>query len=134
MQQRSHKTFAAALADFRQNGGAMDYDAGMWCVWEADELAAYLLERGDKTSTKRATVKALAMGGMTRQQIAEELKDWLDDVPEAPRPAKTPPPWRPPRNLYDRAEAEARRRRLGNGQDVKWTHVLREILDKHLPK
>lgn len=76
--QRAYKHFENALNDLRANGGAMDYDTGMWCVWEQGELETYLVERDAVISAREATEGALAMGGMSNEQIAEELKDWKD--------------------------------------------------------
>ena len=78
----SHKTFQAALDDWRESGGALNYvhampgeTSGSWQVWQS--LSG--LEDAVECSPREATEEALRCGGMTEDQIAEEMKDWYDN-------------------------------------------------------
>ena len=39
-------------------------------------------------------------------------------------------PYQVPVHLYQALEKEAMKRRMAKGEDIKWSQVLREILDK----
>ncbi len=71
--------FAAALAEWHESGGAMNYHCGdvngpaAWEVASACELA----ERMEWTPWE-ATMSALRQGGLTESEIAAEMADWAD--------------------------------------------------------
>jgi hypothetical protein len=41
-------------------------------------------------------------------------------------------PYRVPHHLAEKAEAEARRRCKKTGEPIRWTDIIREVLEKHL--
>jgi len=70
---KTYRDFKKALEDFRDCGEAMNYYAGLWFVGTAQSI-------GEMTtsSAKHATEFALAIGGMSKEEIREELADWCE--------------------------------------------------------
>mgnify|MGYP003336610531 CR=1 FL=1 len=68
-----YATFIDALLEFREAGGAMIFHGGpglpCYEVKCADEL-------DDDQDALKTTRHALSVGGMSKEQIDEELKDW----------------------------------------------------------
>lgn len=78
-----HETFDAALAEWREVGGALNYiqstptESCCWQVW----LSLSDLAEAINTSPRLATIYALSAGGMSAAEISRELRDWHDDNP-----------------------------------------------------
>lgn len=73
---RLHHEFDDALADLRDNGGAMNYTSAnstgpeSWQVWYAEEF------REMDYDPYVCTLAALQAGGMSASEAYEELADW----------------------------------------------------------
>lgn len=69
------REFDEALSEFRQSGGAMNYDQvdNSWAVGEYEEIA----ELSDY-SPRIQTVFALHAGGFDDEMTETELSDWQD--------------------------------------------------------
>lgn len=85
--------FSAALAGWREHGGAMLYDAGQWFAAPAEEIESRTID-----SARSATFEALRRGGLSTRQIAAELGDWTDPAgpPAGRRPCGTCKWWTEP--------------------------------------
>ena len=73
---KSYKVFDEALEEFRNSGGAMNYDqfSQQWSVGEYGEMVDFA-----ETTPREQTEYALLQGGFTGEQIAIELSDWEDE-------------------------------------------------------
>jgi hypothetical protein len=69
-----HENFDSALEDFRESGGGMMYDF-FYHAWFTGSSEA--LEARNDVPAWHQTVAALALGGMDRFAIADELMDWM---------------------------------------------------------
>ena len=66
--------FQAALDAWHQHGGAMHCDLtseAKWIAWDTAEI-----EEMTSEDAKQCTVVALQAGGLTADEIAEEMEDW----------------------------------------------------------
>jgi hypothetical protein len=71
--------FQAALDTWHEMGGAMLYqfvDGHGWLAWDGDEIATMVRDVGLPVDLKAITIEALEAGGLSPEQIAEEMKDW----------------------------------------------------------
>lgn len=73
---KSYTTFTEALADFRLSGGAMNFYDGVFQVGDLEEIAEVVTG-----TAKEATAEALRVGGLSDEQIAAELADWVEPTP-----------------------------------------------------
>jgi len=76
----TYDNFDDAYAAWIEHGGAMNYIAAMsgecratWEVVDGEELADRI-----ECTPKEATEDALAAGGLTREEIAEQMIEWID--------------------------------------------------------
>lgn len=70
--------FQAALAAWREHGGAMLSDSfgeRKWYTYDGDAIAEMINE--DETP-RSATITALQAGGMSEEEIAQEMEGWVD--------------------------------------------------------
>ena len=83
---RNYDDFQAALADWREGGGAMlghDIDPGSdhpsWQVGEYEEIAD--ATQGDGSTVRGETMHALRVGGMSAAEIVREMADcgWTNE-------------------------------------------------------
>ena len=72
--------FQAALAAWHQHGGAMHCDltseVTKWIAWDTEEIEEMTSEDDKPGDAKQCTVVALQAGGLTADEIAEEMEDW----------------------------------------------------------
>ena len=65
---------ALALEDFRESGGAMNYDAGIWFVGTAEEIA----EMVSPNTARAATRIALFRTGAPPAEVLELMANWIE--------------------------------------------------------
>lgn len=66
--------FSEALSSFAENGGAMNYDAGMWLC---DEYELIKETTGD---AKQATIAAMQRGGLSDNEINTLISGWTEEA------------------------------------------------------
>lgn len=74
---RFYVDFEVALNKWRGYGGCIFHRSRIGKPWGVVDSASY--PKGCTSAKLRAlAVQALKKGGMTKPQIAEEMKDWID--------------------------------------------------------
>jgi hypothetical protein len=82
---KGHEHFADALEEFHANGGAMMFHQAtnegpsLWQVMDAGDMKSCYpdaIERGQ--SVRAITEHALNEGGLSQEEIAIEMQDWIE--------------------------------------------------------